>query len=333
MAPRYRVLIPLVLLALPALAWFGCGAKSSVETGPNPIDGARAYAHVKAMVEIGPRPSGSKGLYRCRDYIANELRAIGIEPVIDKFEALLGPPEVPAFFNISAVIPGTRADEKRILVIGSHYDTKRTEHAPPPQPAGFEFLGANDAGSSSGLLLELARFYKSNPPPVTLHLVWFDGEESIPWEWGQGERALFGSKRYVEQLKTTFPKPLWKSVPVMLLLDMVGAKDLHIVEDTLYSSPDLIQLFKMVTQALGKEKHFFQTSTPVKDDHEPFANHSIKTLDLIQFRNEDIDSWWHKSADDLSMISSESLATVGHVVVTALPLVIDTFYKPHSTSK
>jgi len=316
-----------------ALAWFGCGPKSTVPTGPNPIDPVRAYAHVKAMVEIGPRPSGSAGLYKCRDYIAKELSALRLRPRIDKFQAPLGLPEVPAFFNITAVIPGTRTDDNRILVIGSHYDTKRTDHAPPPQPAGFKFVGANDAGSSSGLLLELARYYKKNPPPVTLHLVWFDGEESITWDWGDGERALFGSKRYVEQLKTTFPKPLWKSVPVMLLLDMVGAKDLHIVEDTLYSSPELVQIFKNVTHALGKEKHFFQTKTEVKDDHEPFANVSIKTLDLIQFRNEDIDTWWHKSGDDLSMISAESLATVGHVVVTALPLVIDAFYAPIQPAK
>ncbi len=327
MAPRSCVTLPLALLPALALSCLACSPETAVPTGPNPIDGQRAYGHVKAMVEIGPRPSGSAAIYKCRDYIKGELEAIGIPARVDKFTVDLGRPEVPAFSNIEAIIEGTRKDDDRILVIGSHYDTKRTDQAAPPEQPGFRFVGANDGGSSSGLLLELARHYKKHPPAVTLHLVWFDGEESIPWEWAGGERALFGSKRYVQELKSkSASSPLSKVVPVMLLLDMVGAKDLHIVEDSQNSSPELIRLFKRVTKALGKEKQFFQSTMPVADDHEPFAAVGIQTLDLIQFRDEDMQTWWHKPTDDLSMISAESLATVGHVVVTALPLVIEKYY-------
>ena len=328
MTRRAPLLLALALLSGSALLWLGCDPRPSITPGPNPIDGKRAFAHVKAMVDLGPRPSGTVALYRCRDLIAKELKTLGIEPRIDKFSTDLGRPEVAAFFNIEAVIPGTRKDDKRILVIGSHYDTKRTDQAPPPEQANFRFVGANDGGSSSGLLLELARYYKKNPPPVDLHLVWFDGEESIPWQWGGGERALFGSKRYVQELRQKYPAPVHESVPVMLLLDMVGARDLHIVEDSQNSSPELIRLFKRAVKALGKEKSFFQSKMPVADDHEPFAVVQIKTLDLIQFRNEDMELWWHKPGDDLDLIAPESLATVGYVVVTALPLVIQTFYPP-----
>ncbi|MEZ5988114.1 MAG: M28 family peptidase [Planctomycetota bacterium] len=294
---------------------------------PNPIDGERALAHVRAMVELGPRPSGSPALYRCRDYIVGRLRELGLEPVVDKWSDDAGKPEVPSFFNVEVEIPGTRAGDPRLLVVGSHYDTKRTDGHTDPMQQGMRFVGANDAGSSSGLLLELARHFKAAPLPVTLHLVWFDGEESIPWEWDDA-RALFGSRRAVARLRERFPAPVRESVPVMVLLDMVGARDLHIVKDTLFSDPELVDLFAGVAAELGHEERFFRTSMPVKDDHMPFANVSIKTIDLIQFRPEDQAAWWHKDGDDLDLLSASSLATVGHVVATALPRIVDKWYPP-----
>ena len=99
------------------------------------------------------------------------------------------------FFNVEAIIPGTRKDDPRILVIGSHYDTKRTdaEH-------DFEFVGAIDGGGATGVLLELARGLKAQPPKGNVWLIFFDGEESLRSYWEDPDNR-YGSRHHVDRLE------------------------------------------------------------------------------------------------------------------------------------
>lgn len=304
----------------------GCG-ESKGGGKPNPLKAQAAYDHVKAMVEIGPRPAGSAELKRCRDYIVGELAKFGIQAKVDAFADKKNAPKVEEFFNIEAEIKGTRKNDARILVIGSHYDTKLAAGHDDPRH-NFHFVGANDAASSSGLLLELARYYQKNPPLIDLLLVWFDGEESIRAVWDQkAQDNLFGSRYCVKQLRKRLPAPLHKSVPVMILLDMVGAKDLAIVHENHFSDEELVDIFKAASERLGHKESFFQSTYGVVDDHVPFNNLSIRTIDVIQFDgNGEKSPWWHKETDTMDIISAESLGIVGHVVLESLPEIIHKFY-------
>lgn len=319
--------VAVLALCLSLMNLSGCGGSTHGSAKPSPLNAQAAYAHVKAMVEIGPRPAGSEQLKQCRDYIVNELAKFGVKARIDAFEDKENAPKVASFFNIEAEIRGTRENDQRILVIGSHYDTKLAAGHPNSQD-NFEFVGANDAASSSGLLIELARHYQKNPPPIDLLFVWFDGEESIRWIWDREERDnLIGSRHCVKQLRKRFPAPLSKSVPVMVLLDMVGAKDLAIVHDSEISDPGLIDIFRKASVRTGNETKFFQLKVAVTDDHVPFNNLSIHTIDLIQFDGGgSVSPWWHTKSDTMDIISAESLGIVGHVVVEALPEVVREFY-------
>ncbi len=294
----------------------GCGA-------PGVIDGARARAHVEAMVAIGPRPAGSAALAQCRDYIVGELRKLGIEPTVDKFTKEEQAPGI-EFHNIEFEIPGTNTSDPRVLVLGGHYDTKRVD-VPDNPNQGMNFVGANDGGSSAGLLIELARHFKNHPLPCRLLLVWFDGEESIPWQWDM-DRALFGSRRSVAQLRKRFPKSVTQGAPVMVLLDMVGSKELSITKDTA-SNPELLAIIGATARELGHSDKFFHEETEVTDDHVPFINFGIKAIDIIQFDAKVQGSWWHTAADNMSLISAESLAIVGEVVAKALPKIAARYYK------
>ncbi|MCB9918990.1 MAG: M28 family peptidase [Planctomycetes bacterium] len=303
-----------------------CTLTACGDTGPkekSPIDGARAFSHVKAMVDFGPRPAGTAALRQNRDYIVDELKKLGLTPKVDSFEDPAKAPGI-TFHNIECEIAGTKADEKRIVILGSHYDTKKTDVPDRPSDGPDHFVGANDAASSSGLLIELARWLVANPLPCPTLLLWFDGEESISWEWGSGDRALFGSKHAADKLSRRFDRKLGRNVIAMVLLDMVGAKDLHIVEDT-DSSPDLIALFKATAKDLGYDKHFFKSSLPVTDDHVPFKQRGVRVIDLIQFGGKDqngVSPWWHTHEDTLDILSPDSLSIVGHVVVRALPKIV-----------
>ena len=57
------------------------------------------------------------------------------------------------------------------MVITGHYDTKSMP--------GRHFVGANDGGSSTGFLLEMAKVLAGEPHKDDVYLVWFDGEEAV----------------------------------------------------------------------------------------------------------------------------------------------------------
>ena len=298
---------------------------------PNPIDGKAAYKHVKAMVDLGPRPAGTIALKRCAEYIRDELKKSGLEAKFDLFKDNDFAPGI-QFRNVVLEIPGSDPNEKRVMVLGSHYDTKRV-HGKAPDP-NMIFVGANDAGSSSGLLIELAKHFAKNPLPCALICIWFDGEESLPWEWND-DKALFGSRHHAAQLRSRFPEKdrLDAWVPAMVLLDMVGHKKLQITEDE-ESDPAMIKIIAETAKWIGHGDKFFEKGNkmPVVDDHKPYKDYGIRVIDLIQFgrtagRPDNISPWWHTADDNMSIISAESLAIVGHVVSIALPKFYDKFYK------
>ena len=78
-----------------------------------------------------------------------------------------------AMANVIADIPGRpQADSGApIVILCTHIDTKLFE---------FRFLGANDGGSGTAVLLELARGLAATAPhPVTYRLIFLDGEEAL----------------------------------------------------------------------------------------------------------------------------------------------------------
>lgn len=132
------------------------------------FDGVRAFDHLKRVVEIGPRPAGSDGLQKTRDYIKQQMTALGLTVTEQRFQAAtpIGPVSM---VNLSVRIPGG-AGQRRLIVAG-HYDTKLFKE--------FAFVGANDAGSSTAFLLELARVLKDRKNELPIELLFLDGESTL----------------------------------------------------------------------------------------------------------------------------------------------------------
>src|SRR5205814_4017378 len=131
------------------------------------ISGEKALAHVQQLVDFGPRPSGSEAIEKSRHYIEDQLRRSGWRVTRQAF-ADDTPRGKVQFVNLIAQFPRNAAP---LFLLCSHYDTKTFDT--------IKFVGANDAGSSTGLLLELARVIG---PHTTLaeqtELVSFDGEDA-----------------------------------------------------------------------------------------------------------------------------------------------------------
>jgi Zn-dependent M28 family amino/carboxypeptidase len=250
------------------------------------------------MVGLGPRPAGSPANAKTREYIVKTLSQAGITAALQPFEAStpVGPVQMA---NVIGTIPGERAER---IVIASHFDTK------PELP--FRFVGANDGGSSTGALLELARVLKAGPAPrFTLEFLFFDGEEAYG-EWRETNHT-FGSRHYVAAARKA---GTLRSIGALVLLDMIGDRSLNVRRDT-NSTPWLTEIVWAAARRMGHGAHFVDEPFAVEDDHIPFVQAGVPAVDLIDLDYPD----WHTAGDTLDKVSAGSLQVVGDVVLAALP--------------
>ena len=273
-------------------------ALAGAAAGRSTLDGAAALRHVERLVAIGPRVAGTPGGARARAYIAGELERIpGVQVQTRSFEADT-PHGRRTMANVVAVLPGRRPD---VIMLGGHYDTKLFKE--------FRFVGANDAGSSTALLIELARRLAHSPRDYTYWLVWFDGEEAfVTWT---DRDSLYGSRQLAGDLARARQLPR-----AMILVDMIGDRDLAIRREA-HSTAWLTDIIWEAAARLGHGRHFLRDTIPVEDDHVPFLRAGVPATLLIDF---DFPAW-HTAEDTLDKVSAASLAVVGEVLLEALPSV------------
>jgi glutaminyl-peptide cyclotransferase len=286
-------------------------ARCAAQTPPAPptpaFDSARAFADLKALVDIGPRPSGSPAIEKTRDYIRKQLMAAGLKPQDQAFEAQT--PNGPVHMvNIRATLPGQTHDKGRI-VIGGHYDTKLFKD--------IRFVGASDAASSAAFLLELARALKGRQNALPIELLFLDGEEAVCKNWDDCNKPgnadhTYGSRYYAQQAKKDGTA---KDVRAFILVDMIGDSDLGLRREQ-NSTPWLTDAIWSTAKKLNR-REFVDDPWPIEDDHLEFLEVGIESVDLI-----DLDyPAWHTAADDLAHVSAKSLQAVGDVLIASLPLI------------
>jgi Zn-dependent M28 family amino/carboxypeptidase len=273
-------------------------AVASARAAEPPFDGAAAFKHVERLVAIGPRVAGTPGGAKARAYIVGELKKLaGAQVQVKPFDADT-PHGRQSMANIVAVLPGKRPD---VVMLAGHYDTKLFTQ--------FRFVGANDGGSSAGLLLELARRLAARPRDYTYWLVWFDGEEARE-QWTERD-SLYGSRRLAAELARD------KRLPrAMILVDMIGDRDLAIRREA-HSASWLTQIIWDAAARLGHARHFLREAMPIEDDHVPFLRLGVPATLLIDFDF----AAWHTADDTLDKVSADSLAVVGQVLLESLPSV------------
>jgi len=201
--------------------------------------------------------------------------------------------------NVIGELSGRRGD---VILLGGHYDTKLFPT--------FRFVGANDGGSSTGLLLELARSLTHAPREFTYWIGFFDGEEARR-EWSARD-GTYGSRHMVAELRRTGQLGRLKAVVVV---DMIGDKRLNIRREP-SSTPWLTDLIWGSARRLEYRAHFPDEVLAVEDDHSPFLRAGVPATLLIDF---DYGPYWHTAEDTLDKLSPRSLQIVGEVLLDALP--------------
>ncbi len=304
------------------LACAGCSPKATGDAKPGSaaeipprlwekFSGENALKEVRRQVDIGPRPSGTAALAEARTRITESLRQSGWEVEPQEFEHAPVPKQgTMHFINLIARFPADKshpaAHDAQTVILGSHYDTKRMD--------SVRFVGANDGGSSTGALLELARVLAKAPALASrIELVFFDGEEAIV-QFGPAETGpdgLVGSRHYAQQLRDSGRAKQFK---FGIVWDMIGDADLTVTlpRDT---PPDLSAKLFEGAEALGVRGKFGFSAGDITDDHSPLILIAkIPSMDVIDFEYPP----WHTSADTMDKLSATSIETVGRITLWML---------------
>ncbi|HVH71644.1 MAG TPA: M28 family peptidase [Candidatus Dormibacteraeota bacterium] len=260
------------------------------------FDGKRAYTLVAKQVGFGPRPSGSPAIAKLQDFLQSELKSYGCTVDTDSFTA-----DTPvgrlAMKNLLVKIPG---EKPGIILLGTHYDTLLKPN----------FVGADDGGSSTALMLELAHLLCTKHGKYAVWIAFFDGEEAMR-QWSETD-SRYGSRQLAAKLAT---RGDLKKVKAFLLADIVGGRKARFLrEDS--STPALVDLFWTAAHRLGYSGLFRDSVTSAQDDHDAFLERGVLAVDVIgDFVN---NGYWHTPEDNLDKISARTLAVVGHVFLESL---------------
>ena len=286
---------PLLLLALTWMV-FGQQSRAAEMKMWEEFSGEKALVHVQRLVDLGPRPAGSDAIEKARNYIEDELRHSGWQVTRQAFSDDTPRGKI-NFVNLIARLSSDGNAASPSFLLCSHYDTKLFDT--------IRFVGANDGGSSTGLLLELARVLGHHANVArNVELVFFDGEEA--YENFSETDGLYGSRFFAKQLQSEGAKKIRGGI----LFDMVGDRSLGITLPADSPAAMARDVFA-AAEAVKLRKYFSYLDRDMIDDHTPLNAIGIPTIDIIDFDY----PWWHTADDTMDKISAESLQIVGSVAL------------------
>lgn len=271
-----------LLVALALATLLVPSALSKAAARPDRFDEDTAWAFLERQVKLGPRPAGSPASRRLAAILQSSVPR-------GRYQRVPG-----GLRNVVGTVRGR--DPKRFVVVGAHYDTK--DHP--------GFVGANDGASGTAVVRQLARTIKPGQARPTLVFVFFDGEESPTGRDGQIARfGLRGSKVAARA---------FRRADAAIILDFVGDRELSIPREQLSN----YRLWRQLRSAAARAGHAAtfppRTQAPVIDDHIPFQQAGVPAIDLI-----DLDfPCWHRTCDDMTAVSAESLDAVGETMMEML---------------
>jgi Zn-dependent M28 family amino/carboxypeptidase len=287
------------------------GSLEGIQPGFGNILDSKKYSRIiwnylETLCAFGPRNPGSEGYRETLDLI----RKVGekyADQVVEQPFLVRTPEGTQAMTNLEFRFHGTQGGAP--ILIGAHFDTRPfADEDPDPAKRSEPILGANDGGSGTAILLGLAQYLNQHPVTRPVHLVFFDGEDF--GAKGSGLNLL-GSTYYAQQLAKQERVPYW-----VLVIDMVGDKDLQIFKEThsLKGSSSFLDKIYAVARDQGVKSLKEKTKYTIFDDHYPFHQMGIPSTVLIDFDY----PHWHTLRDTLDKCSIESMISIFSVVVKTI---------------
>ncbi len=270
--------------------------------------GAKAFDYTREFVSIGPRWPTSPGHTQAEAYLRAHFQHDQLEEDAFAADTPIGNVNLR---NFIVRFPGKKPGA---IVLGTHYETNYPLRT-------INFVGANDGGATTGLLMALADQFRQQTAGgklldgYSVWLVFFDGEEAFQ-TWSQSD-STFGSRHLAA--KWGRDGTLGK-IKAFLLADMIGDKDLDIQRET-NSTAWLVDLVKQAAHKFGYDHYFFQKEEEVEDDHLPFVKRGVPSIDIIDLDYGPNNSYHHTAQDTLDKVSPKSLTIDGDVFLETIRLI------------
>ena len=273
------------------------------------FDGVKAYDYARQFVAIGPRWPTSQGHAKAEAFLRAHFRHDNLEEDTFTANTPIGPV---AMRNFIVRFPGKKDG---VIVLATHYETNYWLR-------NIYFVGANDGAATTGLLMAIAdrlRAQTANGRKLDGYSVWLlfdDGEESIGPTWTDSD-STYGTKHLAAR---------WASdgtlsrIKAFMLADMIGDKDLDILHES-RSTPWLVALVRLAAHKYGYDRYFFQREEEVEDDHLPFVQRGVPSVDVIDLNYGPNNSYHHTAQDTLDKISPHSLTIDGDVFLETIRLI------------
>ena len=280
----------------------------SCQTNEIQFDEDSAFNWLEKQCEFGPRNPGSKGYFDCKDFLIQNLNGYSDTVFIQNFTYT----ELREnnTYDLSNIIAEFITDSEKHILLGAHWDTRPwADQDLNPSNRFTPILGANDGASGVAVLMELAKMFNSNPPPVNISIVLFDGEdigiEGIPNSYAKG------SQYFAKNLPIKKPD-------FGIIIDLIGDRILEIpIERNSYRvAPNLVNELWDLAEKLELPAFQNRLGYEIYDDHIPLWEFAgIPTIDLIDFNypNQTV-NYWHTLNDIPQNCSSESLDQVGQLL-------------------
>jgi hypothetical protein len=277
------------------------------DSAPLPhIDAKRAFEYTREVTAFGPRYMGSENHKKLERYIVDRLKGDQVED--DAFTADTVEGKFPVR-NIIAKFPGAK---EGIIVILGHYDTNY-----PLRNTGY--VGANDGGSSTAILLEFANQLRGGGSGkkrdgYSVWLVWTDGEEAVK-KWTDTD-SLYGTRHLAEKWEKD---GTLKKIKALMVMDMIGDADLNIDRNT-KGAPWLLDLIYAAAERGGYQSHFYAREGEIEDDHLPFFKRGVPCADVIDLDYGYNNVFHHTPQDTMDKLSPRSLEIVGNTILETIHL-------------
>ena len=286
-------MLVLVPLAAPAQAHF---------------NGAKALEYTRQFVAIGPRWPTSQGHVKAEEFLRNHFRHDQLEE--DAFTANTPIGAVP-MRNFIVRFPGKKDGA---IVLATHYETNYPLR-------NINFVGANDGGSTTGLLIAIAdqlRAQTAGGKKLDGYSVWLlfdDGEEAFQ-AWTDSD-STYGTKHLAARWGRdgTLGK-----IKAFILADMIGDKDLDIQRES-QSTDWLVAVVRQAVKKFAYDRYFFKKDMEVSDDHLPFVRRGVPSIDIIDLDYGPNNSYHHTAQDTMDKISAKSLTIDGDVFMETIRLI------------
>ena len=272
------------------------------------FNGAKALEYTRDFVSIGPRWPTSQGHTKAESFLKAHFQHDQLEEDTFTADTPIGP------VNMRNFIVRFQGKKDGVIVLGTHYETNY-----PLRNIGF--AGANDGGSTTGLLMAIGDQLREEVTRrkqldgYSVWLVFFDGEEAIK-SWSQSD-STYGSRHLAARWGRD---GTLKRIKAFMLADMIGDKDLDIQRES-NSTDWLVGLVRQAAKKFGYERYFFQVDEAVEDDHLAFVHRGVPSIDVIDLNYGPNNSYHHTAQDTLDKVSARSLTIDGDVFLETIRLI------------